>query len=324
MFDNHRTCARFDADRTMSRIPAPLYSITAALAWGGMFPVADHAFGSGLDPFNLTAIRYVGASVIFVLVLLAIEGRGALRTEGRTRELLVLGSLGFAGFNLFAFVGLAHTEPQNAAIIVPTMPLVTLLVRWARDGARPDPATMTAIAVALAGVILVVTHGDPARLSGSFGDLLVLLGVVCFVLYTLGAARFEGWSSLRYTAISAPLGTLTIVVATVIADVAGWQTLPSGGDVGATVPEIAYVVVFGAVVAVVAWNLGVRLLGPATATLFITLVPVTTFAVRIAEGYSPGAAELIGTALVVAALIGANIASRVPTQLRVTRYVSAA
>jgi drug/metabolite transporter (DMT)-like permease len=276
-----------------------------------MFPIADHAFGSGLDPFNLTAIRYIGASAIFVLILLAIEGRTALRTEGRTRELFVLGSLGFAGFNLFAFVGLAHTEPQNAAIIVPTMPLVTVLVRWARDGVRPQRATLTAIAVALAGVVLVVSHGDPARLSGSFGDLLVLAGVFCFVLYTLGAGRFEGWSSLRYTAISAPLGTLTIVAATAVADVAGWQTLPHLDNIAATVPEIAYVVVFGAVVAVLAWNLGVRLLGPATATLFITLVPVTTFAVRIAEGYSPGAAEFIGTGLVVAALVGANVASRV-------------
>lgn len=293
----------------MSRIPAPLLPVVAALSWGAMFPIADHAFGR-VDPFNITAIRYGVASLMFVAILVAVEGRGALRLEGRGRRLFVLGSLGFAGFNLFAYVGLSHTEPQNAAIIVPTMPLVTVLVRWARDGVRPAPGLLPAIGVALVGVVLVVTHGDPARLRGGLGDLLVLLGVVSWVVYTMGAADFGGWSPLRYTALSAPLGTVTILVATAVADLAGWQTLPGAGDVWAALPEIAFIVVFGAVVAVLAWNLGVRRLGPANTSLFITLVPVTTFAIRIGGGYVPGTAELAGTALVLTGLVLGNLAGR--------------
>ena len=69
-------------------------------------------------------------------------------------------------------------------------------------------------------------------------------------------------------------------------------------------------VVFGALIAVVAWNAGVRRLGAANAALFMNLVPVTAFAIRIAGGYRPVAVELVGAALVVAALAGSNLALR--------------
>lgn len=297
----------------MSRIPAPLLPLTAALSWGAMFPIAHHAFGD-VDPFNITAIRYLAASAAFVAILLAVEGRAALRLEGRGLRLLLLGSLGFAGFNLLAYVGLSHTEPENAAIIIPTMPLVTVLVRWVRDGVRPGPALLAGIGLALTGVMLVVTGGDPSHLHGGVGDVLVFLGVVSWVVYTTGAAGFAGWSPLRYTAITAPLGTLTIVAATGVADAAGWQTLPSGGDVWAALPEIAFIVVLGAVVAVLAWNTGVRRLGPATTALFITVVPVTTFAIRIGGGYVPSVAEMVGTGLVLAALVVAIRPRTVPSR----------
>jgi drug/metabolite transporter (DMT)-like permease len=100
----------------MPRLPAPLLSLTAAVSWGAMFPVADHVLPR-VDPFAMTAIRYGLGSLAFLGILLAVEGSGALRFDGRLRELFVVGSIGFAGFNLLSFVGLEHTTPQGAAII---------------------------------------------------------------------------------------------------------------------------------------------------------------------------------------------------------------
>jgi drug/metabolite transporter (DMT)-like permease len=291
------------------RAPAPLFPIAATLSWGAMFPIAAHALPH-VDAFNITAIRYVAASIAFIVILLIVEGSGALRTEGRTAELFWLGSLGFAGFNLLAYLGLAFTEPQNAAVIVPLMPLVTVLARWKRDGVRPSSLTLVAIVVALIGVLLVVTGGHPSRLRGSGGDLLIVLAVIGWVRYTMGAASFPHWSPLRYTTVTAALGTLTIIVATLIADAVGWQTLPAMADVAGVWREIAFLVIFGAVVAVLAWNHSVRLMGAANTSLFIMLVPVTTFVIQVARGYQPGLAELVGAGFVVLSLIVANVAGR--------------
>jgi drug/metabolite transporter (DMT)-like permease len=277
-----------------------------------MFPIADSAI-KRVDPFHLTAIRYILASLGFLALLWAFEGARALRLDGRGIELFLYGSAGIAGFNLFAFAGLEHTTPEHAALIVATSPLMTLLASAALARTAPSKTTLGFVLLALLGVLLVIGHGDPtAVVNGGVngGDLLVLLGTASFVVYTLGARRFSGHSSLRYTALSATGGTMTVLAVTELATLAGWLDAPSGGDVGAIWWQLAYIVVIGALAAVLAWNEGVRRLGASNAALFMNLVPVVAFVIAIVRGYHPDAAELGGAALTVAALIGANLASR--------------
>jgi drug/metabolite transporter (DMT)-like permease len=292
-----------------AKIPAPVYPLIAVLSWGAMFPIAAHALPQ-VDPFNITAVRYILASAIFLALLAAVEGSGALSLDGQGIRLFGLGSLGFAGFNLLAYVALLWSPPQDVAVIVPTMPLVTALVRWVRGGERPTRVMLAASVTALVGAALVVTKGHFTTLQGGAGSLLTLIAVACWVTYTMEAESFPQMSPLRYTALTAALGTITIVVATAVADAAGWQQLPSIGEVRAVWWEIAFLVTFGAVIAVLAWNVGARKLGSANTALFIVLVPVVAFGIRMAGGYEPVPAELAGAALVIGALVYANLAGR--------------
>jgi len=223
------------------------------------------------------------------------------------------GSLGFAGFNLLAYTGLAHARPQSASLLTALGPLLTALVLWRRNRVRPAASTFALLAVALAGVALVISGGDPASIvhgSIGWGDGLVLAGVFSFVLYGLGAAALPGFSPLRYTALTAGLGWLTIAAATAVATGAGLVPLPSAGDLWAITPQIAYLTVPGAVVAVLTWNAAIGLLGPQNAVLFGNLIPVTTFAIEIVRGYRPGTVELAGAALTIAALVANNLLAR--------------
>ena len=293
-------------------MPAALPSLLAALCWGAMFPIADRALRH-VDAANITAIRYGIASLAFLGLLRLVEGAPAVRYDGRFLRLFLLGTAGFAGFNLLTFAGLPHTTPEHAALFVATTPLLTLLARWGMYGQRPGRAQLAAVGVALVGVALVISKGHPSALVHggiSAGDLLVLAGVACWVRYTLGAAELPGWSPLRYTALSAAAGTLTIVALTVAGDATGVLATPSAGDVGDIAPALGYIVVFGAVVAVLSWNAGVRRLGPADASLFMNLVPITAFVIVALQGTAPGAAELAGAALTLAAVVTANLAGR--------------
>ena len=307
----------------MGRVRRFLPSLVPAFGWGAMFPIADSAI-KRVDPFHLTAIRYLLAATGFLALLWAVEGARALRLEGRGVELWAFGSAGIAGFNLLAFAGLERTTPEHAALIVATSPLMTLLIDAALARRAPRPVTLGFVLVALAGVLLVIGHGDPAAvLHGGVngGDLLVLAGTVTFVVYTFGARRFGSYTSLRYTALSATGGTVTVLAVTAFAAAAGWLTTPSGGDVAAIWWQLAYIVVIGALAAVLAWNEGVKRLGAPNAALFMNLVPVVAFTIAIVRGYHPEGMELLGAAVTVAALIGANLTSR-PQDRR--RPVSAA
>jgi drug/metabolite transporter (DMT)-like permease len=277
-----------------------------------MFPIADSAI-EHVDPFHLTAIRYLLAAIGFLAILWMVEGLRALRLEGRGLELWAFGSAGIAGFNLFAFAGLEHTTPEHAALIVATSPLITLLVDAALARRAPRPVTLAFVLLALAGVLLVIGHGDPAAvLHGGIngGDLLVLAGTVSFVVYTFGARRFTSYTSLRYTALSATGGTITVIAVTAFATGVGLLTPPTAGDVAAIWWQLIYIVVIGALAAVLAWNEGVKRLGAPNAALFMNLVPVVAFTIAIVRGYHPDGMELVGAAITVAALAGANLTSR--------------
>jgi drug/metabolite transporter (DMT)-like permease len=289
-----------------------------------MFPIADAAMNH-VDAAHITAIRYGVASVVFLALLAAIEGRGALRYEGRFRRALLFGSLGFAGFNLLSYAGLRHTTPQHASLIAATLPVLTILARWRMTGERPSSRLLAFVAVAFAGVALVVVGDDPAAAArGGIGDLLVLAGAACWVRYTLSAASdFGGWSPLRFTALSAAAGTITIVAAALAGDLSGLLSPPSTGQLGDAAGGLAYVVVFGAVIAVLGWNAGVQRLGAANAALFMNLVPITTFTIQGLRGATPGPVELAGAGITLAALVAANATLRAPRRMSAAGTVRA-
>jgi drug/metabolite transporter (DMT)-like permease len=297
--------------RNTSTIGGLLAAFTGVV-WGGQFVVAKSALDR-TDAFWLTAVRYALAVVILLALLAVVEGRGALSPRGRTLQLTVLGTLGFAGFNLLAYTGLEHARPQSASLIVALAPLLVALVLWARDRVQPSRATLGALVVALAGVALVISRGHPSTLwhgSLGWGDVLVLGGVLSFVLYTIGAANHRDLSALRYTTLTAALGWPAIIGATLVGTAAGWLSAPSAGDVWAVTPQILYLVIPGAVLAVLTWNTAVELIGPQTTSLFGNLIPVSTFAIEIARGYRPGVVELLGAILTVSALVTDNLLAR--------------
>ena len=286
--------------------------ITTALAWGGMFAVAKSALAH-VDAFHLTLVRYGAASLVFVALLAWREGRSALSTSGRGLELFLLGALGFAGFNLPAYVALDSMPAQSASLLVATMPLLGALVAWAQTRVRPPRAIVVGGLVALVGVALVLSGGDLSTLvhgTAGRGSLLVLSGVLAFVVYTRGAARFPEMSALRYTSLTAVGGTIAILAATLVAEDVGYVGHPALADYGAVIPQIAYVVLVAAVLAVLTWNGAVRALGPLNASLFVNGVTLTAFAIEVVRGYRPGSVEIAGATLTVAALVGTNLAQR--------------
>src|SRR5436305_6163079 len=293
-------------------VAGALLATTTAVTWGGQFVVGKSAL-ERVNAFPLSTVRYAVAALLWLVVIAAIEGRRSLRPQGHGWRLFWLGSLGFGGCTLLGFTGLAHARAESAALIVALAPLLTALVLWRRTRARPSATTFALLAVALAGVALVISGGHPTRIATGaigWGDLLVLGGVFSFVLYGLGAASLPGFSSLRYTALTAGLGWFTLAGATL----AGWATglvpLPPAHELVSVSPQLAYLALPGAFMAVLTWNAAIRLIGAGNTALFGNLIPVTTFAIEIVRGYRPGAVEVGGAALTVAALVANNLFGR--------------
>ncbi|MGH8688894.1 MAG: DMT family transporter [Burkholderiales bacterium] len=278
-------------------------------SWGGLFSVAKRTLPV-LDAFFLGSIRYAFGVIIFIVILRLTEGRKALRYGGRLLPAVFFGAFGFCAFNLLVWWGLYYTRPEHAAIIMALQTPLTAIAVWLTQRKRPAPFTLGCVAMAIAGVLLVVTKG---RLGGMLaggsllGDLLVFLGAVSWVVYTMAGWHFSGWSPLRMTALTAIPGAIGLISINAVAIAAGVGHLPTLDAVLSVKWQIAYFIVFTVVLGVLGFNNGVKYLGAFNAMLMLNLVPVIVFCIEAALGRSYEAIELVGAAVVIGALVANNL-----------------
>lgn len=290
-----------------------VFCLIPPIIWGGMFPVANH-LAPTVNMFAMTFIRYASVAIILVLMLALAEGIRAFRLEGKGWKLFLLGSAGFAGFGMSAFVALGYTSPTNVSLVMATMPAIGAFLASVANKKLPPIYTIAAILIAFVGVSLALTNGNYENLVSPrdvLGGILALVGAICWVVYTRGAAATPGWSALRYTSITTALSLPTILLANIVATAVGYIETPTPDAVLAGWPELTYLAIPAGLIAVLAWNQGNKILGPLNGTLFMNLVPITTFTIMaIVTGTLPTAAAMVGALLVIAGLLINNLFTR--------------
>jgi drug/metabolite transporter (DMT)-like permease len=286
----------------------------AILCWTPLFSVAKRTLPY-LDAYALGSVRYLVGIALFVALLVAFEGRQALRYDGRLGAATLYGLIGITGFNLFIWLGLGYTLPEHASIILALQTPLTALAVWAVRGQRPAGFTLGCVLLAFAGVVLVVTKGNPhAAVHGDelLGDLLIFCGALAWVTYTLGGAwKFAGWSPLRMTVLTCIPGTAGLLAANVIAVMAGAAAVPDLHAVAGVAWQIVYFSVGTVVLGVLGFNAAARRLGPLNTMLMLNLIPIGVFGIEAALGRSFALIEIAGAAVVIGALVANNLYLRV-------------
>ncbi len=293
---------------TRANLLAGLAWITlSVLCWAPLFSVAKRTLPY-LDAFALGTARYLLGVLLLVLLLVALEGRAALRYEGKLAAATLFGLVGITGFNLCVWIGLVFTAPEHASIILALQTPLTALAVWLARGQRPAAFTLACVVVAIAGVLLVVTKGDAAVPAGSLiGDLLVLLGAVSWVIYTLAAGYFAGWSPLRLTTLTCIPGLAGLAVVHLGAIAAGFAGVPSAQAIAAVGWQLLYFSICTVVLGVLGFNNAARRLGPLNTMLMLNVIPLGVFGIEAALGRSFSAMELAGAVVVIAALAANNL-----------------
>jgi len=287
------------------------FLIFTAISWGAMFPITKNAL-KYTDAVTITLIRYGIASLIFIGILVIKEGSKSLIPDKNFWKLWFFGTLGFAGFSILAFAGLAMTKAEHGAIIMALMPLLTAIMIWVLKKQKPHKITFISIILAFTGVFLVITRGSLSSIydGNLVACLIILLGAFCWVTYTIGASYVNNYSSLRYTAISCFLGAISILFIAIFSYRFDIISLPNIDTLNEIKYELLYLIIIAGVFAVFAWNKGITTLGPLNGILFINLVPITAFLIGLARGVSFNNIEIIGMMLTIFSIIMNNVASR--------------
>lgn len=288
--------------------------LVATLSWGGMFPVMTAALRH-IDPFSFTCLRYLTAGLVFAVMLGAREGRAAFRLGWRHARLAFLfGTAGFCGFQFLVFLGQKEAGPTGAltaSIMMATMPLLGFLVNWVIRRSLPPKGALGFIVMSFVGISLVVTKGRYSALfdhPAKFGPAaLIVLGALCWVIYTAGASFFPDWTPVRYTTVTTWLGLLSASVVTFALLASRVVNTPTSAVITRILPELAYMSLVAAVIGVLSWNIGNKILTPLNGVLFMDVVPLTTFCISALTGTVPAVVQILGAAISAAALVLNNL-----------------
>lgn len=287
--------------------------IITVTAWGLMYPASKNATDAGIDGYYLSAIRYGLGCILVSSILFATEGTKSFSFENKKIKIWIIGTIGFCGLNFFTFTGINKSTAEHAAIILALMPMLSIILSWIIKKQRPATHTLACTLCAFTGITLVICKGEgwsSDNITHLQGDCLLLLGTVCWVIYTYHASCLSGWSALRITAMSSLMGTLSILLLTLLLTCYDIASPPSLHTVMSVIPELAILVLSTAVI--VSWNSGIKQIGLVNGMLFVNLVPVITFSIGLLKNNSITLAEITGAVITTAALTANNILSRTP------------
>jgi drug/metabolite transporter (DMT)-like permease len=294
------TVSRAPAATAVTRAGLHARLVLTAFFWGGTF-IAGRWLALAVPHFVAASARYLIATAVLLALVRVREG-GLPRPVGRQWvELVVLGATGVFAYNAFFFGALEQLPAGRAALIVATNPALTAVASWLVLRSRFAWPQWLGVATAFAGVVIVVSRGDPAALRlgavGS-GEALMFGGALSWVVYTLVGRsmmqRAAALSPLATTAYASAFGLLLLaaVAAFELPDVQ-WTRLGM-----AELAAVLYLGVLGTAVSFVWFYEGVKALGAARAAVFTNLVPVFAVALGVSLLGEPLLASMIVGGLV--------------------------
>lgn len=294
----------FVADRNL-RIAAALAALY--VIWGTTYYVIRQAVDA-MPPLTMAAIRFLipGLALYLWTRMRGVPAPG----KAEWKRAAILGGLMLAIGN--GAVSYAETDMPSgiAALLVAAVPMWTVVLDWTLGGNRPRPFVVGGLALGVAGVALLVTNDPGGWTGGGFSLAFVLLILVGCGAWALGSLRSRHgeapksfWQDLAMQMLAG--GAFLVVGAVLLGEPANFHpaTVPASAWLG-----IAYLSVFGSIVALGCFLWLLRTTSPAMATTYAFVNPAVAVLVGVLLGDQPlswlmAAATLLiilGVALIVA------------------------
>ena len=287
--------------------PYLLLSITA-LCWAGNAIVGRLAAGH-IPPVTLSFLRW---SIAFVLIL-PLAWKNLVRDWAAIRShlgtMIVLSVAGIGIFNTLQYWSLEYTQALNTLLLQSAGPLFVAIWSLILLGVRLTLAQACGIVLSLAGVLVILLHGDLTAITAiefNRGDIIFTVAIAIFGFYSVLSLKRPEIHGLSFVAFTFGCGAACLIPLLI------WELLsrPVMQLDTNNLLMLFYVAVFPSTVAYLCFNRGVQLIGANRAAPFFHVVPVFGSVMAIVFlGERPQLFHIIGFALV---LTGVFVASRKP------------
>lgn len=262
---------------------------TAAVAFGTLAIFGKLAYRDGADSLPLLSLRFLLASVLLGIVLVATR-RPATPSRGHLLRLIGLGAVGYGFEASLFFAALERAPAAVVGLVFYSYPLWTSVIAFTMGLERFRLSLLVALALGLAGVAIVFS----SPLTGVAGPLLALAAALAVAVYFIAiqfaTSGVDPIASALWTSVGAAGST-------------GVAALVTQGSLPAAALDDAAALALASAVAFVLLYAAIARIGSARSSIAAMLEPITTVLLAAAlldEVISWRIAA--GAALVIAAL----------------------
>ncbi|CAN5449905.1 EamA family transporter [soil metagenome] len=281
-------------------------ALIAAASFGASGALLKPMFEAGWSPAAVVTVRaFVGGFALLPFALVALRGRWAAVWRARWR-ILAMATVGVSGTQLVYFSAIERIPVGTGILLEYMAPLLLVGVAWVRTRRMPHAVVLIGSAIALAGLVLVVSPfaGGSLDALGLVFALLAMIG--CAGYYVIAARPSDGLPSVAFASFGLLLGgvLLALVGFTQVVPFTGaTQAVPF---LGAEVQWWVPLLVAGIIATAVGYATSIRateLLGSRLAS-FVGLLEVVfaTFYAWLLLGEQLSVPQLLGGALILAGI----------------------
>ena len=281
--------------------PGTLFCLGSGAAFGSMAIFGKLAYGEGVNVGTLLAVRFLlGAALFWGLV---IAGHRVREVRGLRRGDVGIGlALGGAGYALQAglyFAALQRIDASLLSLLLYTFPAIVTAAAVALGRDRVDRRKLIALALTSSGLILVLAGAA----AGSFDALGAAMAIGAALVYSVYILASEGVAGRTNPYVLSALVCSGAAVTLTLGSSLLGQFHP-----GAVTADgwlwLGCIAVVSTVAAISLFFAGLRLVGPATASILATVEPVVTvFLAFLVFGETLASLQLLGALMVLTSVL---------------------
>lgn len=274
--------------------------VLSACGFAGLAIFGKYAYDAGLNVPTLLALRFALAAACFWAIVVARRPRWPSRDVVLAG--VALGAVGYAAQSGLFFSALERIDASLTSLLLYVYPALVFALAVALGREHATPRRVAALALALAGAALVLLGGGDTGALDGLGVGLALGAALAYTIYILVSDRVVA----RIDPFLLPALVCTGGAATFLAFGASTGKLDLGFEAVGWA-HVAGIALVSTVLAISTFFAGLRLVGPATASIVSTAEPAMTVALAaLLLGESLQAAQLAGGALVLGAVVVLN------------------
>ncbi len=187
------------------------------IMWAMAFVAIKYLEDVGVEPVELTLLRFMLAAIGFSILLVGLRVKARLpgiKGKEEWARLIMISLLGVACYHLCLNYGEQFTTAGTASIIIASSPAMTFLLAILLLKERSSSRRIAGLTLAFVGVVVLVLMGGQSEEGGDHltGMVILALAPLAWALYNvIGKPLFAAHDPLAITAYLNILGLLFIL-----------------------------------------------------------------------------------------------------------------